>query len=346
MSWLLPPLEPHFEAALRDVHARTTEARTAAAKRLGKPEQGRQLDAERGLLMLLEDPQTVVRGAALRSLRDIGSEATHGPVLARIEDPDPLIRELAVIALANIEHPHRASALLQALARPEPEVRFQALGACAELCPEDAIAEILTATRDPDVSIREAATRALGCVRAEDGRVNSRLRALLEDSKPGVRLEAALVLAKAAEPAAVPHLTAALAGPTTRLDALDGLSHYTLAEARAAVYTLGRRVLISPLYNAAAGRALLLMGDRNRAIECLRDALVALRREGRNLALETIRDFRVSELAGEVRRLERRARGADPALVVETATRIAAPATCEAGPPDRTPAAKGRQDPP
>ena len=61
MSWLLPPLEPHFDAALRDVTAQGMEARVAAARRLARPDNERRLDEARaGLRRLLDDPAAAV----------------------------------------------------------------------------------------------------------------------------------------------------------------------------------------------------------------------------------------------------------------------------------------------
>ena len=69
MSFLLPPLPPTFEAALRDVRAQGMEARRAAAERLGKAEADQRSAALAGLLALADDKDARVRAEALSSLK-------------------------------------------------------------------------------------------------------------------------------------------------------------------------------------------------------------------------------------------------------------------------------------
>lgn len=323
MSFLLPPLPPHFEAALRDVTARTPTAREAAATRLGRPEAGREREAEAGLLRLLADHLPQVRAAALRSLAEIGSASAHDAVRACLEDPDALVRELSVVALAGIDHPARADALLAALDHPAPQVRFQAIGLSAELFPDVAAEQLLACSRDPDDRVREAATRALAAGSKRDGRATTRLHALLDDPAENVRFEAAMALAAEAPAATMGPLLAGLSRPDLRFDALEALAHCREPAAIEAIEGIGRRVLVPPVVNAMAGRSLLHMAERTRAVPCLRDALRALRGDGRNLALECVREFQLAELAPELERLARWPRGSDPETLVAACAALA-----------------------
>src|SRR5438552_12152887 len=122
MAWLLPPLPPTFEAALRDVRARGPEARAAAAERLAQPEPGRGQEALDGLLSLVADPSVGVRANAVRALKELGDLGAMEALLERLDDSDALVRELSVIAIAALGGRRAEAALLRALRSPHPEV--------------------------------------------------------------------------------------------------------------------------------------------------------------------------------------------------------------------------------
>ena len=323
MSWLLPPLEPHFVAALRDVHADGVAARVAAARRLERPEPQREAEARGGLRTLLTDHAAPVRAAAISSIATIGRAEDHPDVAALLEDADPLVRELAVIAIAQIEHPRREAVLRGALTHRSPEVRFQALQACAALFAEHIADDALALSRDEDPKLREAATRALSALPTSDGKAHARLLSLLDDPAPQVRWEAALGLAPQQEAAAVHELITSLEQNDRLLDTLDALAHYRLDNVRVAVQDVANSVLKSPLVVAAAARTLLKMGERAPAIASLRRVLRALRTDGRNLALQTIAEWLLTELGPELQRLARRPRGVDPEQLVDTVRALA-----------------------
>lgn len=323
MSWLLPPLEPHFEAAMRDVRAQGVAARVAAARRLARPEAGRELDARQGLRALLQDREPSVRAAALDSLGVIGNREDHDLVLPMIEDADPWNRELAVIALSHIDHPQRAATLREALRHPSPEVRFQALQSCTALMPEVAAERAHALSADPDPQVRIAAIRALATADTADGPGRARLLQLLDDRVEEVRWEAALALSPHGERGALQVLLPALEHRDRVLDTLDALSHYRTRAARSAVQAIAESVLKSPLLAAAAARSLLEMGERDHAVSALRRVLRALRSEGRNLALQTIAQAHLTELGPELERLSRFRRGMDLELLVHALAAVA-----------------------
>ncbi|MCG8554777.1 MAG: HEAT repeat domain-containing protein [Proteobacteria bacterium] len=173
MSWLLPPLEPTYSAALRDVNATGVEARVAAAQRLARPDAGDDKRAVEGLLKLAADADPRVRCAAIVSLArlddtDLVREQGMCTVLARFEDADPHVRELAVIAAAQVAGASSFEALRRALGSPHPEVRFQAAAGIAEVAPSETLAELPPLLRDGDAEVRANAARALGSLARAD----------------------------------------------------------------------------------------------------------------------------------------------------------------------------------
>src|SRR5689334_2404161 len=102
MMWLLPPLPPTFDAALRDVRAQGWEARVAAAERLGRASPEERERALPGLLTLAEDRDARVRAETLASLRQLADPSVLPTVRARVDDSDPRVRELAVVALGAL----------------------------------------------------------------------------------------------------------------------------------------------------------------------------------------------------------------------------------------------------
>lgn len=323
MNWLLPPLEPNFEAALRDVRAVGLPARVAAAQRLARPEAGRANEARLSLQQLARDPEPAVRAAALDSLATLAHPDDHAIALMMIDDCDARVRELAVIALTHIEHPSRSSTLQKALGHPAPEVRFQALQSCGALMPEIVFEQALALSSDPDPQLRIASIRALSAPELTAGPIRWRLLEMLADGDLEVRWEAALALAPQQELEALGVLLAGLERREHVLDTLDALGPYRAPAALQAVQSIADSVLKSPLLVAVACRTLLAMGERASAVEGLRRVLRAFRSEGRNLALQTIAQAHLTELGPELERLSRWRRGLDPELLVSTLAAVA-----------------------
>lgn len=323
MNPLMPPLPPNFDAAVRDVHAQSVEARIAAARRLGQPDPPQMDEARDGLRELLGDAIAPVRGAALQSLAAVATPDDHARVRAMLDDRDAIVRELAVITLSTIGHPERDEALLAALDHASPEVRFQALAACAQLCPEAGEPHFLQLSQDVDPKVRESAARALAALAKVPGTAQERLLALLGDDMPSVRWEAALSLAAHKHAGALPELLGALDAPDRRLEAVEALEGYPAEAAADRLAALGTAALKPPMLRAAVGRTLLSMGRREQAVEALRRAITAFRSDGRNYAVQTVRKGRVVELAEELARLARRPRGTDPHQLVQALSVLA-----------------------
>jgi HEAT repeat protein len=312
MSWLLPPLTPTFEAALRDVRAHGPEARAAAAERLGQPEPKQAQAALRGLLTLAEDASVGVRAAAVRSLKELGDGQALECLLARLDDPDALVRELAVVAIGEVGGDRAQAALRRALRSPHAEVRFQAVASYVEHCDasDPAPAALL---RDPDPKVRANTARSLA--RLGDG-AHPALREALGDSDQLVRCEAALALARCAGEADAAALRAALAHPELALEALDAIGALDLQPLREDVAAIAESLLRPRALKVAAARALLRLRD-SRGVASLRSALRAFRNEGRSHAVQVVGELRVQELAPELERLARRLRGAAPETLLD-----------------------------
>jgi HEAT repeat protein len=313
MSWLLPPLPPTFEAALRDVRARKPEARIAAADRLATPEPGSGPQALQSLLLLADDIDARVRAAATRALRELCDERALDCLLERLDDPDSLVRELAVVALGALQGSRALAALRRSLRSPHPEVRFQAAASFAERCePSDATA-LLSLLDDPDPKVRANAARSLA--RFETASRNA-LRAALTDSDADVRSEAALVLARAGDGSGADALCAALNNPELAAEALDAIAALGLHASCDAVAAIAESVLKPLALKVAAARALIRLGDA-RGVPALRQVLRAFRSDGRSYAVQVAGELRVRELTSELVRFTRRLRGVDPEVLVE-----------------------------
>ncbi|MDH5671064.1 MAG: HEAT repeat domain-containing protein [Myxococcales bacterium] len=314
MSWLLPPLPPHFEAALRDVRARDRAARLAAAERLANPDAGREAEAEAGLLELADDRDARIRAAALQGLAELGGPAATERILQRLDDGHPEVRELAMALLAEIDRPEARRALREGLESPYPELRFQAVSGLAQRPEDDDGDALLALSDDPDSEVR----RMVACALAGFGEQQApRLRALLEDENAAVRRAAALSLSELGDAAGTAVLTEALDDPAltaAALEALGGLGNAGPHLERVAELAAAR---FGPLLlKAAAARCLLRLGDR-RGLEPLRSVLRALRSDGRSYAVEVVAELRLGELVDELVRLADKPRGADPAALAD-----------------------------
>lgn len=344
---LLPPLPPTFEAALRDVTAKTRDARIAAAERLAQAELEQFEAASAGLCTLSADKDPTVRSAAVRALgrielqADAHAEHSSGErsaqadaitkasraLIDRLEDSDGRVREQAAVALGEIgavrDHPrHQAiqRALERGLESPHPEVRFQALAGYVETAAAPEIAKVSKLLRDADVEVRGQAARALG--EFSPAQASAPLRAALEDSALRVRSEAALALAKLGDDAGSDAIGRALDDVALRHEALEAIGALKLTAHTERVAAMARWVLGSSLDRLAAARALARLSDP-RGIAALRAALHGYRRTPRVLALQIAIDLRAPELGEDLARLGKRILAADRELWFEALVSVA-----------------------
>jgi HEAT repeat protein len=336
MSWLLPPLPPKFEAALRDVRAKRPESRVAAAERLGRADPEQRAEALAGLRSLARDEHPSVRATALAALGTMierGMLATEpdvdarGPatepdvdietldlVLGAFSDAAPEVRELAALAAARIGGTRALAALREALRSPAPEVRFQAADAIAELAPERAARDLAPLLSDPDPEVRGQAI--CGLAGLADPGLSKHFAAALADASAAVRLEAALALAGRGDKRGEPELLRALAAGERVIEVARALSELPSTRAVEPLARVARSFFTSPHVRAAVGAALVLMGDL-RGAEALRRVLTGLRAEARSYAVDLVRETQARDLVPELARLAVRPRGADLLSVVD-----------------------------
>ncbi|MDD9936529.1 MAG: HEAT repeat domain-containing protein [Myxococcales bacterium] len=313
MSWLLPPLPPTFDAALRDVRARGFEARLAAAERLADPEPGRESEALDGLIVMSRDLNGRVRAAALRGLDGHEDLRVTDLLIAALEDGEPLVREVAVVGLGSVDSERARQALIEALGSDHAEVRFQAIESYLEAAGEPQLGAIAPLLSDTDARVRENA--ALNLHRLGEA-AREPLREALDDPSPRVRQRAAISLGTLGDSAAVPALCEALGDPELLVAALDLLGGLGEPRAVAPVAAIATAFLKPLPLKVAAARALCRLGDP-RGLAALFSVLRALRGDGRSYAVEVIGELGLQELAGELLRLSRRLRGTDPVTLVE-----------------------------
>jgi HEAT repeat protein len=321
MSFLLPPLPPTFEAALRDVVARAPELRIAAAERLGEAGPEFRERAIGSLHALAEDPDPRVRGSAVKALGLLADFTSLPTLRERLDDPDAAVRELAVVALEALELPGALDALRDALGSHHPEVRFQAVVACVQRDPGFDAATVRALLADPDGRVRANAARAyagLAPPPAPDS-----LYPLLDDPLTEVRYEAALGLARLGSTAGLSVLLETLADPEHVLDALDALGGLDCPQASEPIRRLTLSVLRPLVVKVAAARALLRLGDPHGAT-ALREVLRAWRSDGRAYAVEVASELQVRAVEPELVRLLRRPRGVDPERVRAALERLRA----------------------
>lgn len=320
MSWLLPPLPPNFEAALRDVHAKGLDARVAAAQRLAQASGAERERAVASLAEMLVDEYPSVRSAALIGLAGLAAQQ-HVPAIAeRLEDPSAQVRELATIALVDLGGEPAEAALRKALGHEAPEVRFQAVAGLVELNKERALPEVLPLAQDPDAEVRAQVALAIGSLGAPH--LSGHLAGLLEDPASRVRLEAALGLAALGDARGERVLLEALETRERADAAGTALAQLGAKKSVEPIAKIALSWLASAQLRAVLGAALVRLGDARGEL-ALRRVLRGFRADARGLAVELAGEAGADSLAPELVSLVRRPRGIDPLSAVEALGKLA-----------------------
>lgn len=303
----LPPLRPHFDAAVRDVAAQDPALRVQAAERLGEADEAERERAIVALQQMLADPHPRVRAAAAEACGQLNSHALRAPLIARIDDPDASVREVAIIALTQFGDTDAIDAVRRAVDSEHPETRFQAVLSYVELRPDDA-EPLRERIRDEDPMVRMNTALALGL--SHDPRAHELLQQCLGDHNPAVRQRAAIALAQRGDDAGRRDLLDALDDPELTVSALDALA--TLGD-RSVADAVARQTtgLLLPLpVRTAAAATLARLGDP-RGVELLRKLLHGWRAQARNLAVESIGSAGLAQLRSELDALVHRPRGTE-----------------------------------
>jgi HEAT repeat protein len=314
MAWLLPPLPPNFEAALRDVHGKRVESRLAAAERLGRADEHERARALAGLLTLLDDAAPSVRATALAAIGILGAHEALPRVLRALREDLPEVRELAALAAAQIGGDEALSALREALRSEAPAVRFQAVAALAELAPEGAVRDLVPLLSDPDAEVRAQVIAGLASLEAQH--LTGHFAGALEDPAPLVRLEAALALAALHDKRGEAELLRALDARERPLEVPSALAALESERAREPLARQARSLFSPPHLRAAAGAALVRLGDA-RGAAALQRVLRGFRPDARSYAVELVGETRAEQLVSELARLVERPRGVDLGTLVD-----------------------------
>ncbi len=320
MSWLLPPLPPNFEAAIRDVRGERPESRMAAAATLGRAKDDQRERAVAGLRTLLSDKHHRVRCAALAAFGELAEASVIEEVVACFDDPAPDVREVAALTASQIGGPAAVAALRQALCSPAPEVRFQAVAGLSEMQPAACERDLLPLLDDSDAEVRAQVAAALGCL--GHAHLSGHLARLLTDDAASVRIESALALASLGDARGERVLLQALANKERLIEVADALAHLQCKRSCDALAKVALAFFTSPHVRAATGAALVRLGDQ-RGIVALRRVLTGFRPDARSFAVNLVADLGAVELVPELARLSCRFRGADPFATVEALGRFA-----------------------
>jgi len=320
-------MPPTFAAALRDVRAKSRDARLAACQRLAQASAGEVDEAVAALSVASGDAEAIVRAAGIRALGELSLE--HGEALARdgklsallierVRDRSPFVREAATIALGQLGGERAHNALEAALQSEHPEVRFQAIAGFAETSASADPRRLTPLLSDPDGEVRGQAARALATLAetAPDAKAAAleALKALLSDTHARTRAEAALALARLGDASGSDVFAAALEDPTQRGEVLEAIAALGLTRYADRLARIARNVFTSPFDRMAIARVLVRLGDA-RGVELLRAALSGFRVTPRILAVQAVGDLGLTELAPALAKLKDRPRGVDRATL-------------------------------
>ena len=187
-----------------------------------------------------------------------------------LQDAKPTTRRLSAQILGKMESPVVVDALSKAISDPDAGVRAAAVSAVGGLSNRSSASAILEALDDPEAEVRLAALQALPQFEAAQDHpstdIDSKLRHLLSDRSPDVRMQAIAALARAGQAQeAWSSLHAALVerDAPLRVAALETFGQIASCLAEHADSTIVTRLLADTLSNVrvAACHALAALHD-------------------------------------------------------------------------------------
>lgn len=343
----LSPLPRTLPAALRDARAAKPDVRRSALRDLVRHAVGERRSEVVACLesVLAGDADPAVRAEAAMALADAAAGEALAALLAATEDAHLRVRQLALVAIGELGEPGDplVRAALEAARHHEaPALRYQALIGLARTTPGGATELLLAATRDPDAAVRHVAVRLLEerlSIATEGGPraprlklppgAEPRLRALLRDDAPRVRLAAAILLARCGVDAGFAAIAAAVNAASGSYEADDEHAAVELAGAHqlaAARRGLTRRAFgrfgfsLDP--TALAARIALARCGDPRAVGAILRGLGARTREARTLAALAAGRARLEAARPLLRALRGAPDRADPAVVEEALAQL------------------------
>jgi HEAT repeat protein len=328
-----------LEAALRDLRHAKNETRISALGDLVRlSETAERPHALRALCeVLASDAELHVRAAAALALGDAAAREARESLLAAARSAPLPVREMALAALGEIAEPSDAQVLTlldEALGAAAPELRFQALIALNRLARPALLERLVLASRDADAEVRQIAFRLAEEQVLEGGvplpePLRQRARAALRDDAPGVRLAAAILLARVGDAAGATVIRAVVERKDRVVSledeqaALELCGELQISEARPA---LARRAfgffgLARDPLAWHARVALARLGDAQAKTAILR-GLSALTRDARTIAVAAAGRARLREARPILRRMT--PAQADPETVAEALAELEA----------------------
>ncbi len=211
-----------FEAALRDMTARSPRDRVMAAETLacaeGEEQRDRAFDA---LAAGVGDARPEVRTTACFSLAALERPAAWELIALCLTDAVPEVRQGAAISLGTLGAAESFDALADALKEGAPDLRFQAATSLVEVDAEAAYPLLLAALDDDDAEVLGAVALGLGAIGKAEAA--DKVAVLLEHKGAQTRLDAAYALAQLGDPRASETLASFLASTDLGWDAVVAL---------------------------------------------------------------------------------------------------------------------------
>jgi aminopeptidase N len=170
--------------------------RVEALRTLGRIGGG---DAEKQVLVAVDDEKPWVREIAVRTLENFQEDVSLGPKLTSIAASDPAyrVREAALVSLAHIKAPNAFDVLVAAVNSDSPDdmLRDAALGALGTLGNDRAVPILREwAALGKPYPTRQEAIAAIALLDRKDKVITTELISYLHDSHFDVRLSAILAL--------------------------------------------------------------------------------------------------------------------------------------------------------
>lgn len=155
----------------------------------------------------LQDPDPVIRTAAIEALRVIGIAAER-TLIRTLKDPEKSVRAATTEALGTMRSSQAVPYLIRLLAKdPEKDVRLAAAEALGIIRDSYAVPYLIRAFRDKDVLVRSAAAKAAGRIGSP---ARDPILAAAGNQNPVVRSYAYLSLGEIQVPEVMPHIVRGL----------------------------------------------------------------------------------------------------------------------------------------
>jgi HEAT repeat protein len=260
---------------------------------------GRSTIADGGLALLLEDPGTRVREAALLAIGTHDRPALRARVEQALDDRDPAVAAMAAWSLGALEDRASVDPLVGALGHANLRVRINAAWALGTIEDPRAVRPLLGSLDDSDPMLRATVAEALGDIESTEA-APALERLVGSDRDRRVRLAAIEALGQIELVRSAPALARVLDGSDLELAVAAAEALGDLDDLREAPAQLVRATRSSnPLLRLVAIDALASIEDPNTA-----DALIAVVADAnweiRLMAIEALGDMEVVEATAAI----------------------------------------------